>query len=346
MVELEADTAPGQRVYQVLAIRESDGSEEKRSRRVSLTGQSYQGTHWQGFDGVLPSRSYRYKAKAESGTSPDADSAWSEAVRVATPAEPTAPPAPPAALTALPNGPFQIELRWLDRSDNEYGFEVAKRTPEGYVRVALVNPNMTSFVIHGRPPQSESTYRVRSFNPRGVSTPTNEAKATTGALTDSAEGTNRSLGPCTTRAGAIQDVLSKDGESEGPSRTPRIETLGGVLGLELIADPALCGNANCAWEIYGSYRGCYRRLGDAFGVGHKLVAETPSNLPVMIDIGHMSARDSSVTILQFTEGRFVAVDSYSHCEGPGEDLLALSPPFESCQEDDDLWWPPATSRDQ
>jgi hypothetical protein len=336
MVALEADSTPGERVFQVTVIGQSAEPETSSwSRRVFLSGRSYQGTHWQRVDGVLPSGRYRYKARAESGTSRDADSAWSETVEVVTPAAPTDSPATPTALTATADGPFRIELRWQNRGQNEYGFEVQKRTSSGYVRVGLANPHDTGFVVHGRQPLTRSTYRVRAFNPRGVSLPSNDAAATTPAVTEHGESAEHPLEPCTTRAAALESILSED--PQGPDRQPRVEKLGGALDLELIADPALCGNANCSWEVYGLYGGCYRRLGDAFGVGHRLL-DRGSSAPILIVIGHMSASDSSASILKLARGRFEGVDSYGHCEGPGDNLLALSPPFDSCQEDDDLWW--------
>ena len=338
MVALEAESTPGERVFQVAVVGESVGPESNSgSRRVFLSGRSYQGTHWEGVDGVAPSGTYRYKARAESGSSRDADSAWSETVEVTTSAAPADAPAAPTALTATPDGPFRIVLKWQNRSQNEYGFEVQKRTPHGDVRVGLANPHDSSFVVHGRPPQSRTTYRVRAFNPRGVSLPSNDATATTPSVTKQGESTEEIVEPCTTRAEVMESILSED--PEGSDRQPRVEKLGGPLDLELLADPALCGNANCSWEVYGVYRGCYRRLGDAFGVGHKLLNPV-SDAPLLLVIGHMSASDSSAAILEFMHGKFEGVDSYGHCEGPGENLLALSPPFDSCQEDDDLWWAP------
>jgi hypothetical protein len=340
MVELEADTTPGEKVYQVIVVKESEGPEASSgSRQMFLSGQSYKGTHWQGFDGVPPSGTYRYKAKAQSGSSREADSGWSDSLQVLTPAEPTEPPTPPIALIAKPDGPFRVELKWQRQSNNEYGFEVQKATPNGYVRVGLANPGDTTFVVHGRPPTTASTYRVRAFNPRGISTPTNEATAATPAVTEEKGPADHPVEPCTTRAKAMEAALSE--APDGPDRKPRVERIGGPLELELIADPSLCGNANCSWEVYGSYRGCYRRLGDAFGVGHKLV-NAVSGVPILIVIGHMSASDSSAEIQKFVQGRYVTVDAYGHCDGPGEDLIAQSPPFDSCQEDDDLWWPPVT----
>src|SRR5262245_53872386 len=162
MVVLDADTTPGERVFQVTVIGESAGPETSSgSRRVFLAGRSYQGTHWQGVDGVLPSGRYRYKARAESGSTREADSAWSDTVEVITPAAPSEAPSAPIALTATPDGPFRIELKWQSRSQNEYGFEVQKRTALSDVRVGLANPHDTSFVVHVRPPQTRTTYRVR-----------------------------------------------------------------------------------------------------------------------------------------------------------------------------------------
>jgi len=338
MVALEADSAPGERVSQIAVVGESAGPEPSPwSQRAFLSGRSDPGAHWEGVDGVLPSGTYRYKAKAVSGSSREADSTWSEIVVVTTPAAPTEATAAPTALTATPDGPFRIVLEWQNQSRNEYGFEVQKRTARGDVRVGLANPHDTAFVVHGRPPQSRTTYRVRAFNPRGISLPTNDATATTSPVSDHEDSGAELAEPCTTRAQALQSILSED--PDGTDRQPRVEKLGGALDLEVIADPALCGNANCSWEAYGLYRGCYRHLGDAFGVGHKLL-NPASGAPLLLVIGHMSAFDSTAAVLQLVHGKFEGLDSYGHCDGPGSDLRALSPPFDSCQEDDDLWWPP------
>ncbi len=57
-----------------------------------------------------------------------------------------------------------------------------------------------------------------------------------------------------------------------------------------------------------------------------------------MDIGHGSASNSSASLMQLIEGGFIDVDSYRHCAHSDANLTQLTPPFEDCQEDDDLWW--------
>jgi hypothetical protein len=346
-VRLTADTVPGERVYSVWATRTD--AQGVSSRVYFTEGRSYEGSHWAVTDGAAPDATYRYRAYAESGTTATLrDSELSNEVTVHTPPPPSDPPAAPTHLTARPAGPFRVELQWRDRSNDEYGFEIRKQVGDEWVRVLLVDPNVTRVTLHGRPPASEARYRVRAFNVRGVSTDSNAAMVRTDRLVDAPpllpEPEPRPTpGPCSTREQVMRD-LRADGAAESggvvPDKPLYESKLGGAWGLVEFAYPPLCGNANCSWIIYGDDHGCFRQLGYAGGVGQELVGSTPSGLPVIIDIGHGSASYSSATLMQLVNGWFSPVDSYAHCTHSDEDLTHLTPPFSGCQEDDDLWWDP------
>jgi len=99
------------------------------------------------------------------------------------PAPPPAPPVAPSALVATPAGSAQINLTWLDNSDNETGFDVERCTglPCSFANIASVGANVTSYSSAGLAASTSYTYRVRAKNAGGPSGYSNEASATTAA---------------------------------------------------------------------------------------------------------------------------------------------------------------------
>lgn len=61
--------------------------------------------------------------------------------------ESAAPPAPPAGLRVVASGPTQARLTWLDRSANETGFVIERRTAGGaWRKIGVMAVNATTFV--------------------------------------------------------------------------------------------------------------------------------------------------------------------------------------------------------
>ena len=86
----------------------------------------------------------------------------------------------PAGLTVAARGRDGLKLAWTDRAGNESGFAVERRTEsEGYVQVATVGPNATSYTDGGLARRTTYTYRVRAHNAAGDSAYSNEASGTT-----------------------------------------------------------------------------------------------------------------------------------------------------------------------
>ena len=81
----------------------------------------------------------------------------------------TAPTAPTdLKATALAKG--GVSLTWIDRSNNEEGFQIEKKTVAGaYQVLAYLNANTTSFVDSATVSRTSYTYRLRAFNPAGTS---------------------------------------------------------------------------------------------------------------------------------------------------------------------------------
>ena len=98
------------------------------------------------------------------------------------PPTPTPAPAAPTALVATPVSASQVNLAWVDNSDNETGFDVERCTGmlcTNFVNITTVGTNVTSYSNTGLAASTAYTYRVRAKNSGGNSGYSNEASATT-----------------------------------------------------------------------------------------------------------------------------------------------------------------------
>jgi transcriptional regulator CtsR len=90
-------------------------------------------------------------------------------------------PDAPGSLTAKAVTSTRIDLSWTDRSDNEKGFKIERRTSSGsYSQIAAVGANATSYTSSGLEPGTRYYYRVCAYNDAGSSAYSNEANAITG----------------------------------------------------------------------------------------------------------------------------------------------------------------------
>lgn len=96
-------------------------------------------------------------------------------------------PAAPTGLTAAAASTTEIRLNWTDKSNNEAGFKVERRTLTGSFEEVLSLPaNAVTALVGGLDPATAYTLRVRAFNDGGNSAYSNEA----------ATSTNAPVGPC------------------------------------------------------------------------------------------------------------------------------------------------------
>lgn len=92
----------------------------------------------------------------------------------------------PTLLTAIAVSPYEIDLNWIDNSNNEDGFRIERKmwSSGGWSQITTVGADITSYFDIG--PLSPGTtyyYRVYAFNSMGDISPySNEADATTIAL--------------------------------------------------------------------------------------------------------------------------------------------------------------------
>jgi hypothetical protein len=90
------------------------------------------------------------------------------------------PPAAPSDLLATTIGTDRVSLAWIDNSINEAGFRIERKNQSSsFVEIALVAPEVESYLDTALLPGTKYMYRVRAFNGGGTSLYSNKASATT-----------------------------------------------------------------------------------------------------------------------------------------------------------------------
>jgi cellulose 1,4-beta-cellobiosidase len=90
------------------------------------------------------------------------------------------PPAAPTGLSATVISRTQINLTWTDNATNEDGFKVERsNNGTGFVQIAVVGSNVTTFANTSLTPNKKYFYRIRAFNNGGDSPYSNTASAKT-----------------------------------------------------------------------------------------------------------------------------------------------------------------------
>lgn len=94
------------------------------------------------------------------------------------------PPAAPSNLVLTVIGSSQINLAWVDNASNEDGFYIERKTGAGsYAQIASVGANVTSYANNtGLSASTQYYYRVRAYNINWSTPYSNEANATTQAV--------------------------------------------------------------------------------------------------------------------------------------------------------------------
>jgi hypothetical protein len=92
------------------------------------------------------------------------------------------PPAAPSGLAATVLSASQITLTWVDKADNETGYQVERALDSvNFTPIATLGANVTTYTDTGLAATTTYSYRVRAFNSVGPSAYSNTATATTSA---------------------------------------------------------------------------------------------------------------------------------------------------------------------
>lgn len=151
--------------------RSTDGTNFAEIASVGANITGYNNT------GLSPSTNYWYRVRARNSAG-DSDFSATAVARTLDP--PANKPNAPSSLSATAVSSSQIDLRWVDNSDNENGFYIERSTDgTNFTLIRTTSPNVTSFSDTGLSPSTRYYYRVRAFNAVGDSEFSNIAQATT-----------------------------------------------------------------------------------------------------------------------------------------------------------------------
>lgn len=167
-------TLPGPKV-RLTWTPASDAGGYSLYRDGSLYTAGIAGTSFINQSGLNAGQTYTYRIRASNseGTTD------SNTITVTMPqAPPTVPTAPDLLLASVVSG--GIQLSWADRSSNEQGFKIERRpaTAAGWVALATLGANVTSYLDSQTEYSTAYVYRVRAYNSVGPSTYSAEATAT------------------------------------------------------------------------------------------------------------------------------------------------------------------------
>lgn len=117
---------------------------------------------------VTPGVVYTYRVRALNDY---VRSPYSNVVTAQIDVNPVSPPEAPESLQASDVGDTSLALTWVDRADNETGFEIDRSLDDGFTtpETFSVGMNQTSFEDQGLTPETLYYYRVRAVNQAGES---------------------------------------------------------------------------------------------------------------------------------------------------------------------------------
>ena len=128
--------------------------------------------------GLGASTSYSYRVRAYNA---GGDSDYSNTASAVTQAAPAVPNAP-TILVATAVSRSQINLTWMDNSDNETGFKIERckgSSCTNFAQITTVGASVTTYSNTGLSSNTTYRYRVRAYNASGNSSYSNIAVATT-----------------------------------------------------------------------------------------------------------------------------------------------------------------------
>jgi hypothetical protein len=300
-----------------------------------------------------PDTTYRFRVRAQVTRGADTEGRESDECVVKTPPEPREPPVTPSGVTVVAPSPFTLEVRWRSAGVPAYGFEIHRREEGGeFHRVGVAEPDARRFIDHGRRPGTKTTYRVRAFNPRGVSAWSATASGVTRPLAELAGPPHKKARvTCTSLDAEIARIADENSDAgvSGKARVCRDVVLDGGHRVDAVTIPSSCGAQNCSWTLYAEVEGCYRALGSFALVSpecprFETVTTAADGWPVLRAYAHESASAASVAVHVFRHGGYVEVDHYVQCSsaipivrtadgatpGPSEDPTRWVPPFMGC----------------
>jgi hypothetical protein len=127
---------------------------------------------------------------------------------------PVAPPVAPTNLAAAALSTSQIQLTWVDASNNEDTFRIEMNSGFGFNEILAAGANATQITVGGLSPSTNYSFRIRARNTGGDSAYSNTASATTMAVAGSAPSAPTSLQATPATSTSIQLTWNDNASDE------------------------------------------------------------------------------------------------------------------------------------
>jgi hypothetical protein len=210
-------------------------------------------------------------------------------------------PAAPTGLTATAVNERRVDLSWTDHSSSETGYRVERKVNAGdpWTAIAALGANVIAYSDTHVVETTTYTYRVLAFNDGGDSAPSNEASATTPALTVPASPTG--LGATALSASAVLLTWTDASYNESLFKIERKTGSGGTWAQidTAAADATSFQDGTVAESTSYVYRvRASNGAGDS-GYSNEAPVTTPANQPLLrvpiagIDFGSVNVCTSS-----------------------------------------------------
>lgn len=202
-----------------------------------------------------------------------------------TPVAPPAPPAVPTNLVAAALSTSQIQLTWIDASNNEDTFRIEMNSGFGFSEILAAGANATQITAGGLSPSTNYSFRIRARNTGGDSAYSNTASATTMGVAGSAPSAPTSLQATPATSTSIQ-LTWNDNASDETSYVVEMRptTSGAYAPIATLAANATSYTATglTALTSYTFRVKAHNNFGDS-GTSNEAAATTLANVPTCSD---------------------------------------------------------------
>jgi hypothetical protein len=266
--------------------------------------------------GLAEGTTYDYRVRAYNDIG---DSAYSNEAAIETR------PAAPTGLAATAVNERRVDLSWTDHSGSETGFRVERKVNAGdpWTAIATLGANVVAYSDTHVVEMTTYAYRVFAINAGGDSAPSNEASATTPALTAPAAPTG--LGASALSASAVLLTWTDASYNEDGFKIERKTGAGGAWAQIALAaadatsyqDGSVAESTSYVYRVRAS-----NNAGDS-GYSNEAPVTTPANQPLLrvpvagIDFGSVNVCSSldQTTVLYNDGGAPLAVSSIAWASG-------------------------------
>lgn len=240
----------------------------------------------------------------------------------------------PTSVTAAATSPFAVRVAWVGGPGRAVGHAIEVEMNGKFILASVVAAAEGDYEHHHRLPGRSYSYRVRTFDEKGVSPPSPVARVTTPER--SAPVIDKKYPSACTRLPPATDPSKLAGRPRQVHKGP---------GGKPVHDDPEPTNA-FRRRFFGEYQGCMRELGVFELQADVSVVEgfEDEGFPLLRAIAGAGQEGAQILTLRFERGRYRVVDEALFCGersdspsganlGSEGDLTGFTPPFARCQRD-------------